>query len=310
LRGFSHYDAVVVGGGHNGLVCANYLAKENMKVLVLERRHLVGGAAVSEEVFPGYTFSRASYLLSLFRNVIIDDLFPPNWRDELKLYRREYPSFTPTSDGQYLLLGGGLDEKEIGKFSEKDARMMPIYTRNLEEIVDMINPIIDTAPPKSLSEWARLLFKLKLPQHQSLTQVYQMMLAPCATVLNQYFESDVLKATLASDGVIGAMGSPYSQGSSYILMHHVMGEIDGKNKWYYVRGGMGSLSEYLAKLARQRGVDIQLNAQVEEMIIGNTRRVEGIRLADGTVVRAPVVISNATHNVTFRNLIKEQGLIP
>jgi phytoene dehydrogenase-like protein len=310
LRAFSHYDAVVVGGGHNGLVCANYLAKENMKVLVLERRHLVGGAAVSEEVFPGYTFSRASYLLSLFRNVIIDDLFPPNWRDELKLYRREYPSFTPTSDGQYLLLGGGLDEKEIGKFSEKDARMMPIYTRNLEEIVDMINPIIDTAPPKSLSEWARLLFKLKLPQHQSLTQVYQMMLAPCATVLNQYFESDVLKATLASDGVIGAMGSPYSQGSSYILMHHVMGEIDGKNKWYYVRGGMGSLSEYLAKLARQRGVDIQLNAQVEEMIIGNTRRVEGIRLADGTVVRAPVVISNATHNVTFRNLIKEQGLIP
>ena len=206
------YDAIIVGGGHNGLVCANYLAKEKMKVLVLERRHLVGGAAVSEEVFPGYVFSRASYLLSLFRNVIIDDLFPANWRDELVLYKREFPSFTPTSDGRYLMLGGGadFDFKEISKFSKKDALNMPLYTRNLEEIVDMINPMIDTAPPQSIREWLRLAWKLKLPKHQSLSQVYQMMLAPCSTVLNQYFESDVLKATLASDGVIGAMGSPYS----------------------------------------------------------------------------------------------------
>lgn len=206
------YDAIIIGGGHNGLVCANYLAKEKMKVLVLERRHLVGGAAVSEEVFPGYVFSRASYLLSLFRNVIIDDLFPPDWRNELVLYKREYPSFTPTRDGKYLLLGGGhdLDHKEISKFSKKDADMMPLYTKRLEEIVDMINPMIDTAPPKSISEWLSLAWKLKLPKDQSLTSVYQMMLAPCATVLDQYFESDVLKATLASDGVIGAMGSPYS----------------------------------------------------------------------------------------------------
>lgn len=216
MRAFStaskKYDAIIIGGGHNGLVCANYLAKENMKVLVLERRHLVGGAAVSEEVFPGYTFSRASYLLSLFRNVIIDDLFPKNWRDDLKLYKREFPSFTPCKDGQYLMLGGGheFDTKEISKFSKKDAEMMPIYTRNLEEIVDMINPMIDTAPPQSLKEWLSLAWKLKMPKHQSLTQVYQMMLAPCSTVLDQYFESDVLKATLASDGVIGAMGSPYS----------------------------------------------------------------------------------------------------
>jgi phytoene dehydrogenase-like protein len=238
------YDAIIVGGGHNGLVCANYLAKEKMKVLVLERRHLVGGAAISEEVYPGYVFSRASYLLSLFRNVIIEELFPENWRDDLVLYKREFPSFTPTRDGRYLLLGGGadLDFKEISKFSKKDALNMPLYIRNLEEIVDMINPMIDTAPPQSFTEWAKLLWKLKQPKHQSLSEVYQMMLAPCATVLDQYFESDVLKTTLASDGVIGAMGSPYSQGSSYILMHHVMGEIDGKNNWYYVRGGMGSMS--------------------------------------------------------------------
>jgi phytoene dehydrogenase-like protein len=120
-----------------------------MKVCVLERRHLVGGAAISEEVYPGYVFSRASYLLSLFRNVIIDDLFPKNWRDELVLYKREYPSFTPTKDGRYLMLGGGhdFDTKEISKFSKKDAANMPIYTKKLEEIVDMINPMIDTAPP-------------------------------------------------------------------------------------------------------------------------------------------------------------------
>ena len=310
------YDAIIVGGGHNGLVCANYLAREDMKVLVLERRHLVGGAAVSEEVYPGYVFSRASNLLSLFRNVIIDDLFPKHWRNELVQYKREYPSFTPTLDGRYLLLGGGadLDHKEISKFSKKDADSMPVYTRNLEEIVDMINPMIDTAPPKNISEWLSLAWKLKLPKHQSLSQVYQMMLAPCATVLNQYFESDVLKATLASDGVIGAMGSPYSQGSSYILMHHVMGEIDGKNMWYYVRGGMGSISEYLAKLARQRGVDIELNSEVDEILMSSSgrgaQRVRGVRLADGTVIEAPVVISNTTHHVTFSQMIKDQDQLP
>jgi len=115
----NNYDAIIIGGGHNGLVCANYLAKEKLKVLVLERRHLVGGAAISEEVYPGYIFSRASYLLSLFRNVIIDDLFPENWREHIVLYKREYPSFTPTLDGRYLLLGGGkdMDDREIGKFS-------------------------------------------------------------------------------------------------------------------------------------------------------------------------------------------------
>lgn len=132
-----------------------------------------------------------------------------------------------------------------------------------------------------------------------------MMLAPCATVLNQYFESDVLKATLASDGVIGAMGSPYSQGSSYILMHHVMGEIDGKNMWYYVRGGMGSISEYLAKLARERGVDIQLEQEVDELIVGSSGRIEGIKMKGGQTLTAPVVISNTTHHVTFKNLIKD-----
>lgn len=137
-----------------------------------------------------------------------------------------------------------------------------------------------------------------------------MMLAPCATVLDQYFESDVLKATLASDGVIGAMGSPYSQGSSYILMHHVMGEIDGKNMWYYVRGGMGSISQYLEKLALERGVDIKTNAHVDELVTGGAGKITGVRLADGTVLEAPVVISNTTHHVTFNNLIKDQGKIP
>lgn len=172
----SKYDAIIIGGGHNGLVCANYLAKENMKVLVLEKRHLVGGAACSEEVFPGYVFSRASYLLSLFRNVVIDDLFPANWRDELVLFRREFPSFTPMKDGRYLMLGGGadFDHREISKFSTKDAENMPIYTRNLEEIVELINPIIDTAPPRSFSEWASVAWQLrnKLPKHQSLPEVY------------------------------------------------------------------------------------------------------------------------------------------
>lgn len=136
-----------------------------------------------------------------------------------------------------------------------------------------------------------------------------MMLAPCSTVLDQYFESDILKATLASDGVIGAMGSPYSQGSSYILMHHVMGEIEGKNNWFYVKGGMGAVSQYLEKLALERGVDIKTNAHVDEIVTSGSK-VQGVKMADGSFIEAPIVISNATHHVTFNNLIKNQASIP
>lgn len=134
-----------------------------MKVLVLERRHLVGGAAISEEVFPGYVFSRASYLLSLFRNQIIEDLFPTNWREELVLYKRLYPSFTPLKDGRYLMLGGGkeMDFKEISKFSSKDAYNYPTYTHKLDEIVDIVNPLIDSQPPQSMLDVAKIAWNLK-----------------------------------------------------------------------------------------------------------------------------------------------------
>lgn len=148
------YDAVIIGGGHNGLVCANYLAKENMKVLVLERRDIVGGAAVSEEVFPGYTFSRASYVLSLLRKKVIDEIFPKNWREDVVLYKRRAPSFTPTKNGKYLLLtvDDEVNFKEISKFSRQDALNFKDYMNKLDEIVDLVNPIIDTAPSDNILE--------------------------------------------------------------------------------------------------------------------------------------------------------------
>jgi phytoene dehydrogenase-like protein len=136
------------------------------------------------------------------------------------------------------------------------------------------------------------------------------MLAPCSILLYQYFEPDVLKATLASDGVIGAMGSPFSQASSYILMHHVMGDINGKNNWYYVKSGMGAISQYIEKLALQRGVDIRVNSSVDEIITSGRSNIRGVRLADGTVIEAPVVISNTTHQGRFKKMIKDQSVIP
>ena len=145
-----------------------------MKVLVLEKRHLVGGAAVSEEIYPGYVFSRASYLLSLFRNIIIDEIFPKDWRKDIVLYHREYPSFTPTRDGRYLLLGHSpeLDREEIGKFSQKDTINYPIYCDKLDDIVDSVNPLIDSAPPKNIRDTLKLALKLRKPKKSTLAETY------------------------------------------------------------------------------------------------------------------------------------------
>ena len=235
----NQYDAIIIGAGHNGLVCANYLVEKGKKVLILEKRHEVGGAAISEELVDGYKMSRCSYVLSLFRRKIIDELFGDDFFKNIKLHARNPYSLTPTSDDKYLLLktDPGFNEKEIAKFSEKDALRFREFEHFLTKMVGVIGPIIDMEPPGKISIFNKenvTLLKHIFKQRNNLYQFYHFLTSSSSTYLDQYFESEVLKATLATDAVIGAMKSPSSLGSAYVLLHHVMGDIDDKGSWFYV----------------------------------------------------------------------------
>eukprot|EP00898_Chlorokybus_atmophyticus_P006675 jgi/Chlat1/7008/Chrsp56S06691 len=248
------WDAVVIGGGHNGLVAAAYLARAGRSVAVLERRHVLGGAAVTEELLPGFKYSRCSYLQSLLRPSIIRDL---NLKEHgLRLLPRNPSSFTPLLDGRSLLMGPDpqLNYDEIAKFSAADAQNFPKYEAQLERIVACLEPLLDQLPPDPSPRAKASTLRMRLQEavdramtvsglvrraaalHDGdLTAMVQLLLSPAARVLDKWFESDVLKATLATDAVIGAMVSPNTPGSGYVLLHHVMGETNGhRGVWSYV----------------------------------------------------------------------------
>jgi len=281
---------------------------------VLEQRNIIGGAASSEELLPGYKISRFSYVLSLLRKVIIDEIFPKNWREELKLYERDPSCFTPTRQpDKYLLMGSDerFNYEQIAKFSEKDAKNYPIYAAKLDEIVSMVSPFLDSEPVLSARNLAGGFFNAKKSMKSSLPELYQMMTSPASVVLDQYFESDILKATLASDAVIGANQSPYSANSSYVLIHHVMGEILDKGVWAYVEGGMGSVSNYIANLAEQRGGTIAINACVDKILTDPaTNKVTGVKLANGQTINCSNVVTNCTNEVTYNQLMENHDMLP
>ena len=234
------YDVIIVGAGHNGLVCANYLAEKGKKVLILEKRHDIGGAAASEELVEGYKLSRCSYVLSLFRRKVIDELFGKNFFEEVKLFKRDPHSFTPTLDGNYLLFGSDMskNEQEIAKFSTNDSKRYREYEAFLSRMVQVIKPIIDTEPisTNSLFNLNTInLLKHLFQQRNNLIPFYHFLTSSAASYLDSYFENEVLKSTIATDAVIGAMKSPSSMGSAYVLLHHVMGDIDENGSWFYVQ---------------------------------------------------------------------------
>lgn len=313
------YGAVIIGGGHNGLVSAAYLAKAGVDVLVLERRHRIGGAAVTEEMVPGFKFSRASYLAGLLRPHIIKDL-------ELEKYGFKYlprnpSSFTPSKldsyyKGKYLLLGE--DEQanwqSIAQHSVRDADNYPKYEEFLGKIRDIMQPILDV-PPMDLSfdgnlpENLRAIRKMSEVAKQAfrhtdvLPGFYELFTGPAEPILNRWFESDILKTTLATDAVIGALIGPKQNGSAYVLLHHVMGEAAGKKGvWAYVQGGMGAVSEAIAASARHHGAHIHTSAVVHEILTKNSKAV-GVKLADGTLIESDVILSNATPYQTFLELL-------
>jgi phytoene dehydrogenase-like protein len=312
----AHFDAIIIGAGHNGLVTACYLARAGKKVLVLERRHVVGGACVTEEVFPGFKVSTAAYVNSLFRKDIIREL---RLHDHgFAVLERNPSSFSPFPDGRYLLLGpdGAMNRREIAKFSVRDAENYPKYEVMLERVADVIEPTLEMTPPNLLRPGLKDLWRLfKLGRAfqkmgPGMSEALEILTGPARTILDRWFESEPVKATLATDAVIGAMAAPSMPGTAYVLFHHVMGETNGKRGvWAYVKGGMGGLTQALAGAAKALGVDIRTNAEVQRILVQNGV-VLGVALADGDEYRAPVVASNADANVTFNRLMDSRLLPP
>jgi phytoene dehydrogenase-like protein len=310
------YDAIIIGAGHNGLVTACYLARAGWKVLVLERRYLVGGACVTEEIFPGFKVSTAAYVNSLFRKEIIRDLRLHTYG--LEVLERNPSSFTPFPDERYLLLGPDVawNCREIAKFSARDAESYPKYEAMLERVAAVIEPTLTMIPPNLLRPGLGDLWKLfrlgrafrKLGPEMS--AAVEILTGPARPILDRWFESEQLKATLATDAIIGAMAAPSMPGTAYVLFHHVMGETNGKRGvWGYVRGGMGGLTQALAGAARDLNVEIRCEAEVAAILV-KAGAARGVVLTNGNEFQAPVVASNADAQITFTRLLDPKLLPP
>jgi len=310
------YDAIVVGGGHNGLVTACYLARAKWRVLVLERRHLVGGACVTEEVFPGFKVSTAAYVNSLFRPEIIADFGLGDYGFEA--IERNPASFSPFLDGRYLMLGAGIarDAEEIAKFSKRDAERFPQYEAMLERVASVVEPTLTQIPPNLLrprlgelleaGKMGRALQRLG----PGMGEAVEVLTGAARPILDRWFESEEVKGTIATDAIIGAFMAPSMPGTAYVLFHHVMGETNGKRGvWSYVRGGMGGLTQALAAAAKDLGVEIRTNAAVSRIL---TKRgsVKGVLLVGGEEFAAKRVASGIDCHQTFEKLLDPSELAP
>jgi phytoene dehydrogenase-like protein len=308
-------DAIVVGAGHNGLVAAAYLARAGRRVLVLERREMVGGACVTEELWPGFKVSTAAYVNSLLRPEIIRDLELK--RHGFALLPRNPSSFTPFPDGRALMMGPDRDltRREVARFSARDAEALPRYEAMLERVAAFIEPTLLMTPPDPWSGSPRDLLALGrlglrfLRLGRDGPRAIEIMTGAAAALLDRWFESDQLKATLATDAIIGARAAPSMPGTAYVLFHHVMGECDGaRGVWGYVRGGMGGISNALAAAAREHGADIRVNTEVARILVKDGR-ARGVALADGREIPAATVVSGCDPRVTFLGLT-EPAVLP
>jgi len=308
------YDVIIIGAGHNGLVAAAYLARAGRTVLVLERRELVGGACVSEEIWPGFKVSTASYVNSLLRPIIIREL--ELHRHGFEMLPRDPSSFTPFPDGRSLMLGPDKDltHREVSKFSAKDADALPHYEQMLERVATFIEPTLDMTPPDPWSGSPRDLFALgrlgwqfrKLGRDGA--NAIEVLTGAARPILDRWFESEQLKVTLATDAIIGAVASPSMPGTAYVLFHHVMGECNGvRGVWGYSRGGMGGISNAIARAARAHGAEIRVNSEVGRILVKDGRAT-GVALVDGTEFRATRVVSGADAHVTFLKLVEPAAL--
>jgi phytoene dehydrogenase-like protein len=310
------YNAIVIGGGHNGLTAAAYLARAGRKVLVLERRHVVGGAAVTEEVFPGFRFSVCSYVVSLLRPEIIRDLDLP--RHGLEILPLD-GTFTPMPNGDYLwrVNDHGRTHREIARHSKLDAEAYDEYGKAMVEMARFVKPILNMTPPDPMSLDPRELRKLlflgnrfrALPDGDRYNQI-QLMTMSAVDFLDQWFETDVLKATMSASGIIGTFQGVRSPGTAYVLLHHYMGEIDGAfRSWGFARGGTGAISNAIASAAREAGVEIRTETSVSRISVKNGR-AHGVVLSNGDELTADMVLSSVDPNLTFLRFMDADRELP
>ena len=310
-------DALIIGGGHNGLVCAAYLAAAGLKVIVLERRHVVGGAAVTEEFHPGFRNSVASYTVSLLNPKVIRDLELA--AHGLTVVEREVANFLPTEDGRYLCAGAGRTAQEVAKFSPRDAARLDAYAARLDSIADVLRSVLLEAPPNvvtgswrqalpELMRTARLggrIRKLDRSLQQDLLTLFS---SSAGDYLDGWFDSAPIKALYGFDGIVGNYASPYSPGSAYVLLHHVFGEVNGKQGvWGHALGGMGAITQAMAKCAAGRGVAIKLEAPVREVLLSQGRAI-GAVTTSGEAFHASAVIANVNPKLLYLQLMDPQVL--
>ncbi|MBI3148707.1 MAG: NAD(P)/FAD-dependent oxidoreductase [Betaproteobacteria bacterium] len=309
-----NYDAIIIGAGHNGLTCAAYLAAAGLQVLMLERRGVVGGAAVTEEFFPGFRNSTASYTVSLLAPEVIRDLRLAE--HGLRIIERPYSNFLPLPDAGALRVGGGLaaTQAEVARFSRRDAERLPEYYARLEAVAEVLRRLAREIPPNvggGLTDWLRagLLGKKlgDLPMAAK-RDALELFTKSAGELLDAWFESAPIKAAFGFDAVVGNYASPYAPGTAYVLLHHVFGEVNGKRGiWGHALGGMGAITEAMAQEARARGVTIVLEAPVAKVLV-REGRARGVVLADGREFSAPRVIANVNPKLLCLEMIEPAAL--
>jgi len=309
-------NVVVIGGGHNGLVCAFYLARAGLRVTLCERRGVVGGAAVTEEFHPGFRNSVASYTVSLLHQRVIDDM--GLYARGLKIIERPIANFLPTEDGRYLKMGGGLarTQAEVAKFSAKDAEALPRYYDMLDKVGDVLRVLAMQTPPNMPDGLAgvpralrqgNMLRRLGMEQQRDLLDLFT---KSARDFLDAWFESDEIKAAFGFDAIVGNYASPDTPGSAYVLLHHTFGGVNGKKgNWGHAIGGMGAITQAMAAACTEAGVEILLNAPARQVVV-EKGKATGVVLEDGRLLAGGSVVSNLNPRLLFKRLVDAADLAP
>lgn len=316
IRNGARFDAVIIGAGHNGLVAAYYLARAGLKVALLERRDVVGGAAVTEEFHPGFRNSTASYTVSLLQPKIIADM--QLHRYGYRVVERPMANFLPLDDGRYLKVGGGLarTQAEFRKFSERDAQRLPAYANMLERVADILRQLALQVPPDagggplellSLGRQVLPIGRLPIETQRNMLELFT---KSAREFLDGWFESEPVKAAFGFDAVVGNYASPDTPGSAYVLLHHVFGEVNGtKGAWGHAIGGMGAITQAMARACEEAGATIMVGAPVAQVLVSGGRAA-GVRLESGAEIIAPLVLANVGPKLLYEQLLAPTDLDP